>query len=118
MFTAGIVGFAFTELHRLSKRAATIYESAAARVSQNKDKYPSGLLAQYEIQLERLKSGTGCELISVPGLMSGPSKLHFSSSFFMIPMNPRLVDTPQKGKKYYTMLAAINHGFTRGTIVS
>jgi hypothetical protein len=28
------------------------------------------------------------------------------------------VDPPEKGKKYYSLLAASNHNFSRGTIVS
>lgn len=117
MFTAGVVGFAFTELHRLSKRAEAIYEQAKARVEAHKDSYRPGLLEQYEIQLERVKSGVGCELISFPKLLSGPSEFLLSSFLSLWLTHLSLEDPPEQGKKYYTIATAINHCFSRGTIV-
>jgi hypothetical protein len=61
-------------LQKVSKRAEEIYENTRERIMRNKDQCSSGLLEQYEILLARLKSGApGCELISFPGLLSGPS---------------------------------------------
>ncbi|EIN09265.1 GMC oxidoreductase [Punctularia strigosozonata HHB-11173 SS5] len=100
MFTTGIVGFAFTGVDKVSKRSKAIHEAAKAKIEQSKNNMPPGLYEQYQIQLQRLENGSpGCEIISIPGFMSGP--------------NP-----PEKGKKYLTALAAVNHCFSRGTIHS
>jgi hypothetical protein len=118
MFTTGIVGFSFTGLRKLSTRAEDIYKNARAKVMQDKNNYPPGLLEQYEIQLERLKNeAPGCEIISIPGLMSGPSEF-VTYSVGLISSSESLTDPPEKGKKYLSVLAAVNHCFSRGTIVS
>jgi hypothetical protein len=75
MFTTGLVGFAFTDPRKLSSRADGIYAAVRAKIMQNKNNYPPGLLEQYEIQLERLENeAPGCEIISIPGFMGGPSE--------------------------------------------
>lgn len=100
LYTRGIIGFAFTSLHQLSPLADSIYEKTKAKVEVNKDKLSPGLLEQYNIQLDRIKRGApGCEIICIPGFLSGP--------------NP-----PKESKSYLTILAALNHCFSRGTIVS
>ncbi|KAH9929344.1 GMC oxidoreductase [Fomitopsis serialis] len=86
LYTRGIIGFAFTALNDLSPLADTIYERTKAKILANKDKFPPGLMEQYNIQLDRIKRGApGCELICYPG--------------------------------YMTILVAMNHCFSRGTIV-
>ncbi|KZT66041.1 GMC oxidoreductase [Daedalea quercina L-15889] len=100
LYTRGIIGFAFNGLNQLSSLADTIYEKTKAKVLANKDKYPPGLLEQYNIQLDRIKRGApGQEIICIPGFLSGP--------------NP-----PKEGKSYITILAAMNHCFSRGSIHS
>lgn len=87
-------------MSQLTPLADSIYEKAKAKVEANKDKFPPGLLEQYNIQLDRIKRGApGCEIICIPTFLSGP--------------NP-----PKEGKSYLTILAAMNHLFSRGTIVS
>ncbi|EPQ53452.1 alcohol oxidase [Gloeophyllum trabeum ATCC 11539] len=98
LFTMGLCGFAFVPLQMLSKRADDIHKAARDKIEKNAAKYPSGLLEQYRIQLERLERGApGCEYITFPGFLSQP--------------NP-----PKPGKKYLTMLVLTNHLFSRGTI--
>ncbi|PCH40974.1 GMC oxidoreductase [Wolfiporia cocos MD-104 SS10] len=98
--TKGIIGFSFTPLSMLSEKSEEIYQSAKRKVEQNAGKYPPGLMEQYEIQLDRLRGrAPGCELISFPGYLSGP--------------NP-----PVPGKRYLSVLVAMNHCFSRGTIHS
>ncbi|KAH9938079.1 alcohol oxidase [Fomitopsis serialis] len=100
LYTRGIIGFAFTSLHQLSPLADTIYERTKAKILANKDKFPPGLLEQYNIQLDRIKRGApGCEIICYPGFLSGPAP-------------------PAEGKSYITFFAAMNHCFSRGTIHS
>jgi hypothetical protein len=92
--------FAFVPLQALSTRGDEIHDAIRNKIEQNASTYPPGLLEQYKIQLDRLSSGSpGCELISFPGFLSFP--------------NP-----PTPNTKYITMLFALNHNFSRGTIVS
>ncbi|EIN09187.1 alcohol oxidase, partial [Punctularia strigosozonata HHB-11173 SS5] len=99
IFTTGIVGFAFAGLDKVSGRAPEII-AHARKVMEDRSQLSPGLVDQYEIQLERLEGGApGCEIISIPGFMSGPNM-------------------PEKGKKYLTVLAASNYCLSRGTIHS
>ncbi|TFY67647.1 hypothetical protein EVJ58_g1480 [Rhodofomes roseus] len=100
LYTRGIIAFAFTAPNQISPLADTIYQKTKAKIEANKGKFPPGLLEQYNIQLDRLKRGApGCELICIPGYLSGPAP-------------------PAEGKSYLTILAAVNHCFSRGTIHS
>ena len=99
LFTAGIMGFVFAPLQLYSKRANEIHQAAIKKLEANKDKYPPGLWEQYQIQIERLKEhAPGCEVVNVPGFLSFP--------------NP-----PKPGKKYFSLLPAMNHQFSRGWTV-
>jgi hypothetical protein len=87
-------------LEALSRRSEDIHGAVREKITKNADSYAPGLLEQYKIMLRRLDEGApGCELISFPGFLSFP--------------NP-----PKPNKKYITMLFALNHNFSRGTIVS
>ncbi|TFK48618.1 alcohol oxidase [Heliocybe sulcata] len=98
LYTLGMVGFTFVPLQMLSKRADEIHEAAKEKIENNASKYSPQLREQYKIQLERLEKGApGCEFISFPGFLSRP--------------NP-----PKPGKRYLTILALMNHFFSRGTI--
>lgn len=100
IFTKGIVGFAFVPLSMLSDKSGDIYKAAEEKIVRNADKYPPGLLEQYKIQLERLRTDApGCEIISFPGHLSAPCQ-------------------PENGKRYLTLLVAMNHCFSRGTVHS
>ncbi|KAF8804980.1 FAD-linked reductase [Phlegmacium glaucopus] len=80
----------------------TIYQRAEEKISKNEKAgvYPPGLIEQYRIHLERLKTGSpGYELIFCLPFMSTP--------------NP-----PEPGKKYFSILAGPNHAFSRGSMHS
>jgi hypothetical protein len=103
-------------LDALSPRAKEIHGDMADKIEKNADSYPPGLLEQYKIQLRRIEQQSpGCEMISFPGFLSFPnppkpvrvsSEMH-SLSFL----------TPEQNTKYITMLFALNHNFSRGSIV-
>ncbi|KAI0774498.1 alcohol oxidase [Fomes fomentarius] len=97
LFTTGIIGFNFAKLSEVTPRASEIVKAVEDKIKKNANSYPPGLLEQYEISVERLKNGVGCEFISFPGLNSRP--------------NP-----PEKGKRYISFYVAMNHTFSRGTI--
>ncbi len=84
LFTSGLVGFGFTTLDKVTPRAAEIYQAMKEKVAKMEpDTSPPGLKEQYEITLERFEPGKGspgCEFITVPSFMSGPSKFCFNSS--------------------------------------
>ena len=82
---------------------------------KNADSYPPGLLEQYQISLERLKTGVGCEFIVLPGMVSRPSKHPKSCK---CPASITVIeDPPEKGKRYVSFYVAMNHPMSRGTIV-
>ena len=89
-----------------------------------------GLQEQYKINLQRFEPGggsPGCEFISFPGYLSGPSASLSLSLYLSIPSYPtpyfvltrqnHSTDPPEPGKRYATILVAVNHCFSRGTIV-
>ncbi|GBE79756.1 GMC oxidoreductase [Sparassis crispa] len=101
LYTIGIIGFAFVTPQMISCKVHTIKQAAKINIMKNADTYPPGLMEQYKIQLEQLEKGIvpSCELISYPGMLSGSN-------------------LPAEGKRYVSILAAMNHCFSRGTIHS
>ncbi|KAF5345932.1 hypothetical protein D9758_011426 [Tetrapyrgos nigripes] len=101
IYTMGIVSFAFVPPSTIMGEALakSMYESQKQKIEAESEKYNPGLKDQYTIMLERLKGEQtgGCEIIGFPGFLSSP--------------NP-----PVPGKKYYSILAATNHCFSRGHI--
>jgi hypothetical protein len=92
--------YTFASLDQLSLKAGEIHTAAQTKLMQDALEYPPGLRDQYKLMLERIARGSpGLELMSFPGFASRP--------------NP-----PKPGKKYLSVLAALNHPFSRGTIVS
>ena len=75
MFASGIIGFTFASLKEISPNANAIIKAAEQKIARYADSYPPGLLEQHKISLERLKTGSGCEFISFPGMASRPSEL-------------------------------------------
>lgn len=69
----GIIGFAFASLQMLSSKTEEIYERTKEAISKKMASLPLGLQEQYKIQLERLRTAPGCEIISIPGGLSSPS---------------------------------------------
>ncbi|CCM01757.1 uncharacterized protein FIBRA_03823 [Fibroporia radiculosa] len=100
LFTMGIIGFAFVPLYMISDKADAIYKTIEEKITTNKDMYPPGLYEQYKVQLERLRKGApGCEFITFPGYMSATKP-------------------PVEGKRYVSIISAMNHCFSRGVIHS
>ncbi|KAH7882447.1 alcohol oxidase [Phlebopus sp. FC_14] len=97
-FTLAVTGLAFTRLQIISDRAEDIIRAAEDKLLKKWSTYFYGLRSQHEIQLQRLRDDAApCELIVFPGFLSLP--------------NP-----PQAGKKYCTIVAAVNHNFSRGSV--
>ncbi|EKM59944.1 uncharacterized protein PHACADRAFT_250766 [Phanerochaete carnosa HHB-10118-sp] len=105
LHTIGIVGFAWNSFDMFAPQGkqADIYDKMKDAVAKIDDKAHPGLREQFEVAMERFvpgKAGSpGCEFISFPGFLSGPN-------------------TPEPGKRYATILVAMNHGFSRGTVHS
>lgn len=105
LHTIGIVGFAWNSLDMFMPpgKQAAIYDKMKDALAKIDEKVHPGLREQFQIQMERFEPGTGgspgCEFISFPGFLSGP--------------NP-----PEPGKRYATILVAMNHAFSRGTVHS
>ncbi|KIP10401.1 hypothetical protein PHLGIDRAFT_240805 [Phlebiopsis gigantea 11061_1 CR5-6] len=104
LHTTGIVGFSWCSLDMFAPegRHAQIFQKMQDAVAALDGTHP-GLKEQYELSLERFRldkpGSPGSEFISFPGFLSGP--------------NP-----PVPGKRYATILVAMNHGWSRGTIHS
>ncbi|KZT28136.1 GMC oxidoreductase [Neolentinus lepideus HHB14362 ss-1] len=102
VYTTGIVGFAFAPLSAYSRSAAeNLYSAMKDKVDRETARYGKpGLKEMIDIQLERLERGApSCEIISFPGFLGFPAP-------------------PKPGKKYISILVAMNHNFSRGTIHS
>ncbi|ETW75271.1 GMC oxidoreductase 12 [Heterobasidion irregulare TC 32-1] len=100
LFTVGNVGLAMLPLETVSPRGAELHEAYAKRLRARiaSGEFSPGLAAQYERQLEFWEKKDGdLEVISFPSFLSGP--------------NP-----PEPGKSYLSIIAAVNHQFSRGTI--
>ncbi|KAH9899627.1 hypothetical protein C8Q73DRAFT_680554 [Cubamyces lactineus] len=100
LFTTNVTGFTFATLHQITPRADEIIKAAEDKIMKNAASYPPGLLEQYKISLDRLRNSAGCEIIIFPGMMTP---------------YPR---PAEKGKRYVSMVVALNHTFSRGTIHS
>ncbi|KAJ3556844.1 hypothetical protein NM688_g1797 [Phlebia brevispora] len=109
VFTTGLVSFVFLPLDKITspERAAEIYamgQNILRRMIENGA--PRAHIEQTEILLERLKPGgsrrsPGCEIINFPGFIPGG-----------------IPNAPEPGKRYLSILMALNHNFSRGTIHS
>ncbi|KAJ7590078.1 GMC oxidoreductase [Mycena floridula] len=101
IFNAGTaIGMAFVPLQTFSPHYQEIHEAEGDFIGRSSEKYSKGLLDQYAIQLERLRTpdtSGGCEFAIVPGLMGGPA-------------------TAEAGKKYVSLVTFSNHPFSRGSI--
>lgn len=77
LYAMGVTHFAFQPLDAYTPLAETIYQRIEEKISKNEKKgvYSPGLMDQYRIQLERLRTGSpGYEIVVVPVFMSLPSK--------------------------------------------
>lgn len=113
---------AFTPVENVTSKVDALYRKAKDYIaSLDKNTIAPGLLEQYDIQLERLrsgspKSGPGCEFIITPGLIVAPGKcLNMCYESFLI---QHLLGPMPPGKKYLGVAPGLNHQFSRGTIVS
>lgn len=100
VYTMGISNFIFAPLNSLSDKADELILNARKQIEAEiaVGKYSPLLAEQYKILLDHLeKKVPSCEIIGFPGALGGP--------------NP-----PAPGKKYYTILSALNALFSRGTI--
>ncbi|KAJ7920180.1 GMC oxidoreductase [Mycena leptocephala] len=94
----GITSFAFFPLSAATKEAPSLIDRVSADLKAS-GPLPPGLQAQFDLQLACLRddSAPDLELIAWPGFLTALS-------------------TPDQAKSYITVLAALNHPFSRGTI--
>lgn len=102
VYAMGIETLTFQPLNTFSENATSLHADIKADILENiqEGNYHQGLVDQYKLQLARLEPDQllpVCELISFPGFLSFP--------------NP-----PSPGKKHFTLIAAVNNLFSRGTI--
>jgi len=103
LLTMGIVGFTFTSFDTVTPDFNAFNAKIKDEITKKMKTCSPGLQDQYRIQLDRLDRGApGCEIVTYPGFFSG-----FSGP------NPPVPD-----KKYVTIMVAMNHMFSRGTIHS
>ncbi|KAJ7587543.1 alcohol oxidase [Mycena floridula] len=98
--TGTAISIAFVPLQTFSPHYQEIHQAEGDFIERSSDKYSKGLLDQYAIQLERLRTpGTsgGCEFAIFPGTMGA-------------------LATAEAGKKYFTLATFSNHPFSRGSI--
>ncbi|KAJ7587562.1 alcohol oxidase [Mycena floridula] len=98
--TGTAISMAFVPLQTFSPHYQEIHQAEGDFIERSSDKYSKGLLDQYAIQLERLRTpGTsgGCEFAIFPGSMGA-------------------LATAEAGKKYFSLATFSNHPFSRGSI--
>ncbi|KAF7795257.1 hypothetical protein EIP86_006408 [Pleurotus ostreatoroseus] len=109
VFNSGMVSFTFLPLDMVAPpdRAAEIYAMGQDILQRMIDTgAPPSWIEQTRILVDRLKPGgtkrsPGCEIISYPGFLPGGQP-----------------NSPEPGKRYVSLLMALNHNFSRGTIHS
>ena len=80
MHTTGIVGFSWNSFDMFAPpgKQTEVYNKMKDSLTKIDDKAHPGLREQFEIAMERFTPGKpgspGCEFISFPGFLSGPSE--------------------------------------------
>ncbi|KAI0046210.1 GMC oxidoreductase [Auriscalpium vulgare] len=97
LFLTGLLNLTHTPLSLVSTHADAIHGAFTEKLKAGKYLGKPGITEQLEVQLDVAKNGAETELISFPCFLSTP--------------NP-----PEPGKKYISLVPAINHPFSRGTI--
>ncbi|KIY49901.1 alcohol oxidase, partial [Fistulina hepatica ATCC 64428] len=96
--SGNIYTFAYMPLKEVSDSAQDVFSREEQLISQGQ--YNSGLLKQWQLQLDRKKKGENydCEFVGIPGFLSyGPNM-------------------PEAGKQYYSLLIAANQPLSRGSV--
>lgn len=91
--------FAFTPLHSISDKAASLIEEKRKQLAEESHSYPSGLRKQYEMQLQMLESGRAADI-----------ELMLSA----VTVRPM----PEPDKPYGSLVSNLTHPWSRGTVVS
>lgn len=99
LYAMGISTFIYAPFSSLSNKAPEIISDARKKIEAEiaMGKHTPGLAEQYRIHLDNLEKVPFCEVIGFPGWYGGQN-------------------LPVPGKKYYTMAAAMNIAFSRGTV--
>jgi len=99
LFLLSFLGIGTGSLARLSPEGAALTSSHDARVRATPpETWKPGVAEQYALQLDKLSSGTASlEIVSMPTYLSRPNEA-------------------EPGKKYVTIVAILNHPWSRGTI--
>ena len=115
---------AFTPVENVTPKVDALYRKAKDYIaSLDKSTLAPGLLEQFDIQLERLRSGgsqsgPGCEFIVTPGLIVAPGKSRLGSRNFAEFLTVSTIGPMPPGKKYLGIALGLNHQLSRGSIVS
>ena len=119
LFLLSILGIGTGSLARLSPKGASLTAAHEARIRGTPaGSWRAGMAEQYELQIEKLRANTASmELISMPTFVSRPSTLTPTNSPLWILGLIDSKDPPKLGKKYFTLVAVLNHPWSRGTIV-
>ncbi|KAH9987924.1 GMC oxidoreductase [Russula compacta] len=99
LFLLSFLGVGSISLGRLSPNGVVLTASQIDRVrATSPESWRPGIAEQYALQLDKLKAGTtSLEIVSMPVYFSHPNKA-------------------EPGKKYITIVAILNHPWSRGTI--
>ncbi|KAJ3560869.1 hypothetical protein NP233_g10553 [Leucocoprinus birnbaumii] len=99
LHTMGVQSFIYTPLSSLTGNAQDIIAGGLEnlQLGMASGKYSEALMEQYNIAFTKLEKVPSCEIVAFPGWTRGKNM-------------------PVAGKKYYTLVAALNGLFSRGTI--
>ncbi|KZT50999.1 GMC oxidoreductase [Calocera cornea HHB12733] len=99
--TLGLAGFTFTPMQQVSSKASEIIAAQCAKLSafRNDRKIRPGLWEQYKAQMRVLQSENSVDM-----------------EWTTLPQFRTFRTQPVQGKQYMTVLVALNHPFSRGSI--
>ncbi|KAF8485370.1 GMC oxidoreductase [Russula ochroleuca] len=99
LFLLSFLGLGSGSVDRLSPQGAALISSHVARIrATSADTWKPGVAEQYALQVDKLNAGTASTaIVSMPIYTSRPN-------------------VPEPGKKYISIVAMLNHPWSRGTV--
>jgi hypothetical protein len=123
LFSLSFLGVGTSSIARLSPNGEALTAAHVARMrAVPPETWRPGIAEQYTLQLDKLSAGTASTaIVSMPVYTARPSASNLLYQSFCPPKSraetEKRIDKPEPGKKYISIVAMLNHPWSRGTIV-